>query len=182
MKVSDLIRQVNRDTGDTYENTDIIDWFNRCSDDLSEIIKKEEKKITPITSENRYTIPSDFYDFHLMIVENERFERVTLDSQDKGFKLWSDEFSLNQAPDSGTIDLYYYRKLARLTVLDDEPEIPSEFHDLYILYAVGHMQFTEEDYDDRPDLLQRYYQRKDELNRYIHRKQRQNRVNEKVKW
>jgi len=59
---------------------------------------------------------------------------------------------------------------APFTLLVDrhsEPELESFFRDMLVYYAIGHLQFKEEDYDERPDRLNRYYQRKQEYKSYL---------------
>jgi hypothetical protein len=181
LKQSTIIRQVNRDIDDSYANQDIIDWLNRCSDDLTPAAKKEKKTSFTIDSTNSYTLPIDLHRVAYVMVGDERYEPIQVtDKASKGFTLWEGKLSLQNGPDSGTIDLYYYKKLNKLNNPEDEPEIDEEFHDLYILYAVGQLQFTEEEYDDRPDAMMRYEQRKREFSAHINRKHRLNKV--RVVW
>lgn len=182
MKLSDIIRQVNRDLDEDYENGDIIDWINRCIDDLAPIAKKEAKATFSITTENSYPLPADFLEMvevqTVKTGEDGRKEHRTLtqvqqrDYDSMGYKIWAGTLSTQKAIDVGEIELYYYRKPSYLssTNMDAEPEIDSSFHDMFILYAVGHMQFTEEEYDGRPDMLTRYYQRKDEYQAFMNSK------------
>jgi hypothetical protein len=179
MKLSDIIRQVNRDLDEDYSNADIVDWINRCIDDLAPIAKKEAKVTFTIDSNNSYTLPTDFLEFvDVLTVTNGNKQYTILtqlpqrDYTSTGYKYWAGVLSLQNPPESGAIEVYYYRKPAYMstTNLDAVPEIDEAFHDLFILYAVGHMQFTEEDYDDRPDALQRYYNRKAEFEAHTNRK------------
>jgi hypothetical protein len=183
MKQSELINQVKRDLSQVAENADISEWLNRCLDDLTPVVKKETKTTYSIISANSYTLPNDFYDFAHVIVASEPVDRVSIDdSYNKGYKVWSGNASLQHGPSSGDIELYYYRRLNRLVNADDVPEVDEPFHDLLILYALGHLQFTEEEYEDRPDALQRYYRRKEEYASYLQRKNSRGRVREKVRW
>lgn len=182
MKTSDIILQVNRDLDEDYGNGDIIDWINRCIDDLAPIAKKEAQTSFTITTANSYALPIDFLEMvDVLTVKtdlNNNKERKTLtqlqqrDYDSVGYKVWGNALSTQNALDTGSIDVYYYKKPAYLstTNLDAVPDIEESYHDLFILYAIGHMQFTEEDYDDRQDMLQRYYQRKAEYEAFINRK------------
>lgn len=184
MKTSNIILQVNRDLDEDYGNGDIVDWINRCIDDLAPIAKKEAKATFTITSANSYTLPTDFLEMvEVLTVKTDvadptKKEHKTLtqiqqrDYDSVGYKIWAGSLSTQNALESGEIEVYYYKKPAYLstTNLDAVPEIEEAFHDLFILYAVGQIQFTEEDYDDRPDALSRYYQRKDEYQAYVNKK------------
>ncbi|MED1948993.1 hypothetical protein [Brevibacillus centrosporus] len=184
MQLSDIIRQVNRDLDEDYSNGDIIDWINRCIDDLAPIAKKEAKTTFAIDSNNSYTMPTDFLEFvDVLTVKadpdnaaNRHYTVLTqLPQQDytsTGFKYWAGTLSLQNPPSEGTIEVFYNAKPAYMaaTNLNAVPQIDESFHDLFILYAIGQLQFTEEDYDDRPDTLNRYYARKAEFEAHTNRK------------
>ncbi|MBH0328264.1 hypothetical protein ABH14_00360 [Brevibacillus brevis] len=185
MQLVDIIRQVRRDLEEEPDADDIVDWANRCLDDLTSIVKKEAKQTYTIDSNNAYPLPPDFHDFAYLIIGGEQYYPVTQDDfRTRGFKVWGGTLSIQEGPTTGTMEFYYFRKLARLTTTNTaaEPEIDEPFHDLLILYAVGQLQFTEEDYDDRPDFMQRYYARKVEYSNYVMKKRRKGRTIEKVVW
>lgn len=185
MELADIIRQVRRDLEEEPDAGDVVDWVNRALDDLTSIAKKEARTSFVITPENAYPLPSDFHDFAYVIVGQEIYDCLPQeDFWKKGFKVWGDVLSLQAGPDTGTIELYYYRKLQHLSSIDTAavPEIEEPFHDLLILYALGQLQFTEEDYDDRPDSMIRYQQRKAEYANYMLRKRKKGRVIERVVW
>lgn len=48
-----------------------------------------------------------------------------------------------------------------------ETELEEYFHDMLIDYAIGKLQFQEEDYDERPDRMNRFNIRKQEYIRYL---------------
>lgn len=168
MKQSELIKQVNRDLEEEYDAADINEWLNRCLDDLTPVAKKEAKANITITVDNSFLTPADLHELDYVEVNDCEYKLVPIrDKSSTGYKLWDGQLSLQNGPTDGTIDLYYHKKLTHLANPDDVPEIEEEFHDLLILYAIGHLQFTEEDYDDRPDLLNRYQQRKNEFASYV---------------
>lgn len=80
------------------------------------------------------------------------------------------------------MELYYYRKLNHVEEANDIHELEPEFHDLLVFFCLGNLQFTEEDYDERPDSFSRYNARKQEYILYTHKKNRKKRVTEKVVW
>jgi len=185
MDLADIIRQVRRDIEEEPDAGDIVDWANRALDDLTSIAKKEAKVSFEITPDNAYMLPENYHDFAYVVVGQELYDCLPQDNfTSRGFKVWGGTLSLQQGPSTGTIDLYYYRKLARLSTADTNavPEIDEPFHDLLILYALGQIQFAEEDYDDRPDSMTRYQQRKAEYASYMMRKRRKGRTIEKVMW
>lgn len=56
-----------------------------------------------------------------------------------------------------------------LTDRNSVPELESHFRDLLIDYAISQLQFKEEDYDERPDRINRYLQRKREYLQFLSR-------------
>ncbi len=169
MNVDTLIRQVTRNI--KAQNGEIIELFNRCSDDLTSLVKKEATKSYPIDPTNQYTFPSDYYQTAFVTVD--RMEYFLLPQRDftrRGYKVWGNQFSLQNGPEVGEIDLFYHRTLNRLRLPDDIPEIEEPFHDLYVHFAIGQLQFKDEDYEYRPDALTRYYARKDEYQAYLSEK------------
>lgn len=175
MNLSQIIAQVNRDFGDTYSNSDITDWVNRCLDDLSPLAKMEEKKVTDIQDSNVYELPDDLHEIRFVLVGGKEFNQIPLtDTRRQGYKVWAGELTTQMGPLiqplTGQVELYYYRKLNHLANTSDIPEIEEPFHDLLILYTIGQMQFEDEDYEDRPDYMTRYQQRKAEYASYVQRK------------
>lgn len=168
MKLSELLREVNKDIDDSLDNSDITAWFNRCLDDLAPIIKKEAKTVMDIDSTNAYTIPEDLYELHMVFADDNQYFPIPIQDKDsKGYKIWANEMSFQKGPESGEIKLYYHRKLSSLVNADDVPEIPTPFHDLLIHYAVAYSQYADDEHERQRDAFNRYYQRKQELESYI---------------
>lgn len=166
MTITDLMKQVRRTM--KAENGDIIDLFNRCLDDLTPVAKKEAKIVYPITPDNNYGFPNDFFqEAHVFIEEDEYYLLPLRDKKRQGYKKWDGQISIQHGPESGTIELYYYRKLNRISVTTEEPELEEPFRDLLVLYTLGQLQWKAEDYEFRPDALERYYIRKQEYKRFV---------------
>jgi hypothetical protein len=167
LKLSDIIKQVNRDIDDSYANADIIDWVNRCLDELTPIAKKEKKTAFTITSDNSYTVPSDWHDTALVVVDKTRYALLAQEDYDnKGYRQWESNISLQNGPDSGTVELFYYKRLTKLVNPDEVPEIEEEFHDLLILYASAHSQYADEEPERQQDAMMRYLSRKRDYETY----------------
>lgn len=178
MKVSDIIRQVNRNI--KASNGDILDLINRCLGDLALLVKKESSTNYTIVSGNSYALPADFHELVDVVMVNtaNTDKQYTVlqplkktDYTNKGYKIWGGNLSLQNGLDSGEIDFFYYRKLTQITTTDQIPEVDEPYHDLFIHYTLGNLQYMEDDYEFRPDALGRYYQRKDEYQAYLNGKQ-----------
>jgi hypothetical protein len=178
VKLSDIRTQINLDIDESYDNVVLNNWINRALDDLTSVAKREAKA----TLTSPYTLPTDLHEIVYVIQDGQTLEEVAVnDPYTTGYELWGNSLTLQHTSDS-PIDLYYFKRLTKLTNDTDVPEIEEEFHDLLILYALGHIQFEDEDYDDRPDALGRYQARKQEYRQYIQKKRSIGRVNKKVVW
>jgi hypothetical protein len=161
MNLEQIIDEVNKDLDDSLDTEDILGWVNRCMDDLSVIAKKEDKKTADISSINAYELPDDVLEIVRVVVNGDDLDRT-------GYEVWNNVLSLQNGPDSGLLELYYYRRLAHLT--DDTggiPEIDPAFHDLFVLYTVAHNQFMEEEPEKEMDAMNRYYRRKQEYTDFM---------------
>jgi hypothetical protein len=170
VKLSDIIAQVNGDVEEDYDAGPIIGWVNRALDDLTPVARVEAQKTYTIDGTNSYLLPTDLHKPVIVLVNNIEWRELPLtDRLSTGYRGWGGNLSLQGSwiPDTGTIDYYYYRRLAHLSTTDmnAEPELEPEFHDLLIHFAAGMIQFTEEEYD-RPDALQKYNQRKEAYTAY----------------
>jgi hypothetical protein len=167
VNLTDLTKQINRDIDDSYSNGDIKEWINRGIDDITPVAKKEAR--TTLTYP--YVLPADLHKIAFIKVNGVKVE----------YDQWGDEITPKEG-NQNPIDLYYYKRLTKLQNADDVPDFEEEYHDLLILYALGQIQYHDEDYDDRPDALNRYAQRKLEFQQYRERKRSRGRVMEKVVW
>jgi hypothetical protein len=165
VKLKDIISQVNGDVEEEYDAATIIGWVNRALDDLTPVAKVEAYVSYPIDGTNSYTIPTDYHKGAETLVNDCPWQEKPLsDRKSTGYKIWAGKLSLQgMVPDSGTIDMYYYRRLNHMSTsdMDQEPELEPEYHDLLVHYAAGMIQFVEEEYD-RPDAMSKYNARKEE--------------------
>jgi hypothetical protein len=168
MNLEQIIEEINKDIDDTVDSSDIIGWVNRCLDDLSPLTKKEDKKLADISPLNAYELPTDYAEMVLVLVNGIKFEPVSLSNPySTGYKVWNKVLFLQNGPDSGQIELYYYRRLNHIAEETDIPEIEPSFHDLFVLYTVAHHQFAEEEPERQLDAMTRYMNRKREYQEFI---------------
>jgi hypothetical protein len=167
MNLEQIINEINKDLDDTQDNGDLIGWINRCVDDLSPIAKKETKNVYDITSENTYELPEDMLELVLILVNGIEYQSVPLNnSYTTGYKIW-EKLSLQNSPESGTIEVYYYKRLNHLENLADVPEIEQSFHDLFVLYTIAHNQFMEDEPERQMDAISRYNNRRQEYQAFV---------------
>jgi hypothetical protein len=170
MNLEQIIEEINKDIDDTIDNTDLIGWINRCVDDISPIAKNQGKQVVEITSINAYELPDDLEELVLVMVNGEPYESVSIsDTTSSGYKVWENVLSLQKGPESGQIELFYHGRLNHLEESEDIPSIDAAFHDLFILYTVGHQQFADDEPERQNDALTRYYRRKNEFEALMRR-------------
>lgn len=171
MNVQEIIDEINKDVDDTLDDDAVIGWINRCLDDLTPFARQEAMKTADITAENSYSMPDDILEVYMLLVNGEKYSPVRInETWKKGYKVWGNVLSLQNGPDTGEIELYYYKRLSRVAETTDIPEIDPSFHDLFILYTTAYNSFSEhnDDWQARQgDALNRYNQRKAEFNSYI---------------
>lgn len=178
MILSNIVAQINRDIDEEYDFGDILQWINRCSDDLTPIAQIQASQSYTISSvDDSFTFPPTRHkDFTMKVTDSQDCKtfygpvKIT-DTQSRGYVAWGNSFTLQNGPTAGTITYYYYQKIAQMasTDLNVEMQIDSEFHDLYILYGRAQIQFTEEDQksnSDREDSMSMYLARKKEFERH----------------
>jgi len=178
MNVDEIIKQVTRDVDNSPENGDIVAWINRALADLTPIAKKEKMLLLDATNQ----IPIDCFEIKHIFVNDRFLNKLDIeDNNGIGYKVWGNAITLQNI--TGPIQLYYYRTLAKVFYNTDIPEIEEPYHDLLVYYAIGHLQFKDEDYEDRADMLQqRYMPRKAEYKAFIDRRNKKSSVKSKVKW
>jgi hypothetical protein len=170
MNLEQITDEINKDLDDTVDSEDVLGWINRCVDDLSPIAKQESKQTIEITTTNSYELPEDLGELVLVLVNGEPYEAVVIgDSTSIGYQLWGKSLSLRNGAESGQIELFYYQRLAHLAETEDVPAIDEAFHDLFILYTVGHHQFADDEVERQNDALSRYYRRKNEFEAFMRR-------------
>lgn len=178
MIVSEILRQVNRDIDDQYNLQDVVDWINRCLDDLTPIAKRQASS----TLDSTLTLPSDLHELLFVSQNNQYLKKLSMSDQYScGFKEWGSALTL-QNVDATPVTIYYYRKPNKVATGADTPDLETEFHDLLVYFCLGSAQFFDEDYELRPDSFGRYNARKQEYIRYIEKRDRKGRVTEKVIW
>jgi hypothetical protein len=177
MKVNDILRQVNRDIDDQYNLLDVVDWINRCLNDLTPIAKRQAS----MSLNSPFTLPTNLHELLFVSQNNQFLKKLSMEEySNEGYKQWGDVLT-TQNTGISHLTIYYHRKLDKVANGEDVPDLEEEFHDLLIYFCLGSMQFYDEDYE-RPDSFGRYQARKQEYIQYIEKRDRKKRVSEKVIW
>jgi len=166
MDLGQIIDEINKDLDDEIDNAELIGWINRCMDDLSPIVKYQKSAIiSKVIGQKEYSLPSDYMRVVQLVDGMNPMNEIPLrDTQSEGYKLWGNQLILQPTPTTtGNLDLYYEGKLPHLVNPDDEPQIPSPFHDLFILYTVAKRQYQDEEENMQMNAWSGFQSRKGEL-------------------
>jgi hypothetical protein len=168
LNLTQLQAEINKDIDDTLSNSDLLGWINRALDDLTPYAKHKQMASIPLlVGEKNYTLPSDLIEivhvFHETI--NQELPLLPMDDRNNfGFKKWGSTFILQPTPqEEGSISLYYHSRLPHLANPNDEPKIPSEYHDLIVLYAVAKAKYQDEEESMQQNAMQEYYSRREQF-------------------
>ncbi|GIN88705.1 hypothetical protein J6TS2_50910 [Heyndrickxia sporothermodurans] len=166
MNLDQIIEEVNKDIDDSIDNQEITGWINRCVDDLS-IHAKYQKSTTIelIPNQKEYDLPHDFIKLVSLVDSVTPLKLIQInDFVSIGYKMWSDKLIIQPTPtNEKVLDLYYKAKLPYLKDSDDEPQIPSQFHDLFILYAVAKARYQDEEESLQLNVWNEYQMRKSDF-------------------
>jgi hypothetical protein len=162
MNLQDIINEVNKDVDDTLDDEDIKGWVNRCMDDLSPYAQYQKSSIvTLVIDQKEYDLPSDYQSLMYLVDEYPLNQVPMKDFVSTGFKLWGNKLILQPTPSQeGSLDLYYEGKLPYLVDVADVPQIPSQFHDLFILYTTAKRQYQDQEESLQMNVWSEYQRRK----------------------
>jgi hypothetical protein len=168
MNLTQLIAEVNKDIDDELSNAEITGWLNRAIDDLSPYANYQKSStISLVADQKQYTLPSDLYKIVHLIDEDKMIEYHQIpvnDLRSYGYKQWGNNIIIQPTPkESKDLTLYYKARLPHLVNASDVPEIPEEYHDLLVLYAVAKAKYQDEEESMQNIAMQDYMMRKDQF-------------------
>lgn len=167
MNLEQLREAINRDIDDDLSSDELNGWINRALDDLS-LVAEYTKKVTlnVIEGVTDYELPSDILKI-LVVGKNIRKLPIN-DFHSLGYKIIQDTLTLQPEPtEAQTIDVVYTAPLPHLENNEDVPKIPSNFHNLIVLYVVGRHEFQDEEYEPKTLADSEYDTKKSEFARYV---------------
>lgn len=134
--LKDLIRRTSRLADDDFDNIDLIDWFNQCqSEALSPILYIPARADLVKMPSGLYTLPSDFK------------SDLVLTNTTSTYDIFSNELILNGTSPS-VLSVQYNRFPARITTsMEQVPDIPEQFHDLYVFYGCMMAMLADEEHE-----------------------------------
>jgi hypothetical protein len=166
MNLEQIIEEINKDLDDTFDNGELIGWINRCVDDLTPFAKSQKSAVISLVSgQKTYDVPTDFMKMAALIDTVGALYEVPLrDFNSPGYKLFGNQLIIQPTPtENKELDLYYEGTLPHLVELTDEPQIPSQFHDLFILYTVAKRQYQDDEEARQMNAWSDYQSRKSDF-------------------
>jgi hypothetical protein len=169
MNLKKIIDEINKDIDDDLDNDILTGWINRALDDLTPYARyKKKTTINVLTGVTDYTLPSDLLDVEIV---GENIPRLPLnDFNHVGYKVLGNALTLQPEPtDDYTMDVIYNATLPYLVNNEDVPAIPSNFHNLLILYVIAKFKYQDEELGFQSNAMQEYERKKQDFIRYINR-------------
>lgn len=165
MNLQQLIEEINKDLDDTLEDEDLIGWINRCMDELSPYATFQKNAVISLAiGQKEYDLPNDYLRLKYLVDEYPLDQVRMKDFVSVGFKLWGNKLIFQPTPTTEKdLDLYYEGKLPYLSKPEDEPQIPSQFHDLFILYTVAKARYQDEEESLQMNAWNEYKKRKEDF-------------------
>lgn len=167
MNLQQILNEINKDIDDTLDNADLIGWVNRAMD-IASTVAPYEKRTTLVFEDGvgDYPMPSDFLKLYHVIGTNGELPLLKLtDRTSAGYKRWGNTIGF-QNIDETSVDIYYHARLPHLVNMDDEPVIPPQFHDLFVLYAVGRAKYKDEEESMQNNVFGEFSRRIEDLRKY----------------
>lgn len=135
-------------------------WINEGYYDIAKTAKHIKETAYMLTTSDtfKYELPDNFIEEFKVFLNDEKFNPVPLEDKEieEGYFIWEDDFCFSiTPPENGELVIYYYRKpIAKLIDDTDEPEVPIEYQNLLVNYALYKAKTKDKD----ANLSQYYYQ------------------------
>lgn len=147
MKLSAIIAAVRsmleEPTEDFYTDSEIVNWLNEGLLKIANIARylkgSNYYELQGIEGEDKLSLPLDCIEVFQVQVNQQRLPKIAMEDDNRvvGYYTWDNYLKLSGVS-TGTVDIYFYRRprLLDLNSLDDEPELPLEFHEALQNYAL----------------------------------------------
>lgn len=172
MTVQEIINFCQQQVQEVYDNPTWIQFINAALDDLTPVAKmlksKDNIAVTPSGGKATVELASDedLAKLHEVISvyytpqggSQEQLARIPwTDNVSKGWKRDATSIVVQGVSgSSGTVRVDYYKKLDHVSSTSDTPELPSQYHNLLILYVCAKSQQREEELNDKNDFYNEY--------------------------
>jgi hypothetical protein len=137
-KVGDLLRRLQALVDDSIDTINMIDWFNQCNNSITDLLYLPTLvTIAKDEASGKFPLPS-----------NSNGEIKILDPADvEVYSIYDNLIYFDGSDEVSTIQVTYNRLPAAIVNnIEQVPDIPPQFHDIYIFY--GAMMFQHMDDED----------------------------------
>lgn len=171
MTVAEVIAMSQLLAEEVYDDPTWISYINAALDDLTPVAKVLASKdnITVTVTNGKGVIPligdadlSKAHEILYVYANNEMLRRLPAsDNVSKGWKEYATEIVLQGLTGTEvTCRVDYYKKLQHVSSLSDDLEVvsglPSQYHQLVVLYCAAKSQQKEEELNDKNDFYSEY--------------------------
>jgi hypothetical protein len=157
-KVSDLIRRVEAIIDDTIYNITLIDWFNGCNNNIAEVLYMPTLVTLAKDADGDFVLPLNC-NGELKILSPQGIEV---------YSIYDNTLYFDGATDVASIQITYNRLPAEITNNPDlVPDIPAQFHDIYVFYAAMQAMHPEEEPTRYKMYEQDYLRMKGQIQKYM---------------
>lgn len=180
MLISKIIEIAEAQSDETYEIEEWLDLYNMCQDDLTPVAKMIDTKprieidvafgaaVLELSEDEDLAASHRILDVYYTPAGGDRIKLRRLDYEDtlsKGWKMDTTSIYLQGLgeEESGLLDVSHYKRLTHCVYDADKqeftpesPEIPEEFHPLYISFLCYKSQQREEEPNDEDRFHQEY--------------------------
>lgn len=135
--IQQLLRRANRIVDDSFDNIDWIDWFNQCQNEaISEILFLPVKTTLSREEDGTFTLPDDYKD-----------TLIILDDNVETYRLLDTTLEIDNE-DVDSIDIVYNKFPTEIQNNPDQvPDIPKQFHDIYVFYGAMMAMISDEEHE-----------------------------------
>lgn len=171
MTVAEIIAAAQLQAEEIYDDPTWISYINMALDDLTSVAKvlkkKENINVTLTGGQGTVNIVTDedlsqAHEFLNVFANAEMLRRLPVtDNVSRGWKLLAGEILLQGlSGTSATCRVDYYQRLKHVSSLSDDVEtvsgLPSQYHQLVVLYCAAKSQQKEEELTDKTDFYNEY--------------------------
>ena len=154
--------ELNEPTAGFWSDTELKRWINRASMDLAEsarLAAATSTTVTTVSGTEKYNLPSDFgavRQVELVDASNSNdfteLDAMSIDLREDdtgeptGYYVEDDDLYVIPKPDGVySLRVWYVKRGTTLSADADTPIIPTEFHDLIVLFAVSQAKRKDDD-------------------------------------
>jgi hypothetical protein len=168
--IRDILRRTNNKMGEDFETADIIDWFNDCLNEVSDVLFIPASATLTVATSGTFTLPANYRDSLKVYVKDGGAEILPYDraSNTPGYTLVNGVMRLIGYDGTPSVFVVYNRKPAAITNNPEQvPDIPDEFHRIFEHYACAMAMLSDEEHERYSMYNQQYLKVRGQLRSFM---------------